>query len=140
MSVFRGGRTGDVKAEEVCTPHFSPPPPQAPHPILLLPVRSPPPSRCSPWKSVPSWLRSNGKRTARPTGYKITGSEPEFALPGQSQFSPLLLLLPPMKAIKMSLPRLKSRCDWVWVSFFFFEGSGIYDLERSAGASQVAQW
>ena len=88
-SVFSGGRTEDVQAEEGCIPHFSPPPPQAPHPILLLPVWSPPPSRCIPWKFVPSWLQSDGRRTARPTGYKIPGSEPEFALlRGRGQLSP----------------------------------------------------
>lgn len=111
-----------VKAKEVYVPHsFPPPPPQAPHPILLLPGCSPPPSRYSPWKSAPSWPQSNGKRTARPGGGKIP-PEPEPGPPGAGQTLPLLLLLllPPRKAIKMPLPRKDSGQGVTERGFFFF--------------------
>ncbi|XP_049563066.1 lysosomal alpha-mannosidase isoform X1 [Orcinus orca] len=93
----------------------------APHPILLLPGCSPPPSRYSPWKSAPSWPQSNGKRTARPGGGKIP-PEPEPGPPGAGQTLPLLLLLllPPRKAIKMPLPRKDSGQGVTERGFFFF--------------------
>lgn len=142
MSVFRTGSTGVVwggiwvlrqRKSTSLTP--SPLHLQAPHPILLLPGCSPPPSRYSPWKSVPSWPQSNGK-TARPGGGKIP-PEPEPGPPGAGQTLPLLLLLlllPPRKAIKMPLPRKDSGQGVTERGFFvfFFEGSGIYDPERSA--------
>lgn len=65
-------------------------------------------------------------------------SEPKFLPPGVGQTLPLLLMPPPPppQAIKMPLPRLGSRSNWVW-GFFLGgrEGNGIYYSERSANSS-----
>lgn len=71
---------------------------------LLLPCWTLPQSRCSLWKSVPSWPRCDGKNSARPA--RRMGRPP------------LLLLYTSKKVIKRLPPRLRS----LWDCVFFLRG------------------